>query len=84
MNIKKFEGFFSKSEDKKLKSEDKKLNDIEEKISDAAFSLKSFGTMNTMGSFKNGVKWAIHNLTDEEIKYVRENTDKDDHSFFGF
>ena len=29
-----------------------------------------------------GAKWAIHNLTDDEIK-LRENTDKDDHSFFG-
>jgi len=28
-------------------------------------------------------KWAIHNLTDEEIKYLRENSDKDDHSFLG-
>ena len=32
---------------------------------------------------KDGAKWAIHNLTDEEIKYLRENGDKDDFSFAG-
>ena len=57
--------------------------DIESKIKDAAFSLKSFGTMTKNGAFINGAKWAIHNLTDAEIKHLRENSDSDDHSFFG-
>ena len=57
--------------------------DIESKIKDAAFSLKSFGTMTKNGAFINGAKWAIHNLTDDEIKYMRENTDPEDHSFLG-
>ena len=57
--------------------------DIESKIQDAAFSLKSFGTMTKNAAFINGAKWAIHNLTDAEIKHLRENSDSDDHSFFG-
>ena len=57
--------------------------DIESKIQDAAYSLKSFGTMTKQASFINGAKWAIHNLTDAEIKHMRENSDSDDHSFFG-
>jgi hypothetical protein len=57
--------------------------DIELKIQDAAYSLKSFGTMNKQASFINGAKWAIHNLTDAEIKHMREKSDSDDHSFFG-
>lgn len=71
------EGWFSK------KQKDSKLEDINLKISDAAYSLKTFGTMTKQGSFINGAKWAIHNLTDDEIKYLRENGDKDDFSFFG-
>ncbi len=71
------EGWFSK------KQKDTKLEDINLKISNAAYSLKTFGTMNKQGSFINGAKWAIHNLTDDEIKYLRENGDKDDFSFFG-
>ena len=59
------------------------IEDIESKIKDAAFSLKSFGTMTKNAAFINGAKWAIHNLTDTEIKYMRENSDPDDHSFFG-
>jgi hypothetical protein len=57
--------------------------DIESKIQDAAWSLKSFGTMTKNAAFINGAKWAIHNLTDTEIKYMRENSYPDDHSFFG-
>lgn len=57
--------------------------DIETKIQDAAYSLRGFGTMTKNAAFINGAKWAIHNLTDAEIKHMRENTDPDDHSFFG-
>ena len=60
-----------------------KIEEIELKIQDAAYSLKTFGTMTKQASFINGAKWAIHNLTDEEIKHLRENSDPDDHSFFG-
>ena len=73
------EGWFSKNKDK-----DTKLEEINTKISDAAYSLRSFGSMSKQGSFVNGAKWAIHNLTDEEINYLRENDDKDDFSFLGF
>jgi hypothetical protein len=73
------EGWFSKNRDK-----DTKLEEINTKISDAAYSLRSFGSMSKQGSFVNGAKWAIHNLTDEEISYLRENDDKDDFSFLGF
>ncbi len=59
------------------------IEDIESKIQDAAYSLKSFGTMTKQASFINGAKWAIHNLTDAEIKHMRENSDSDDHSLFG-
>ena len=71
------EGWFSK------KDKDTKLEEINSKISDAAYSLKSFGSMSKQGSFVNGAKWGIHNLTDEEINYLRENDDKDDFSFLG-
>lgn len=57
--------------------------DIETKILDAAYSIKGFGTMTKNSAFINGAKWAIHNLTDVEIKHMRENSDPDDHSFFG-
>ena len=57
--------------------------DIETKIQDAAYSLIGFGTMTKNAAFINGAKWAIHNLTDAEIKHMRENSDPDDHSFFG-
>ena len=57
--------------------------DIESKIKDAAYSLKGFGTMTKNAAFINGAKWVIHNLTDTEIKHLRENLDSDDHSFFG-
>ena len=59
------------------------IEDIESKIKDAAYSLRGFGTMTKNAAFINGAKWAIHNLTDTEIKYMRENSDSDDHSFFG-
>ena len=71
------EGWFSK------KQKDAQLEEINLKISDAAYSLKTFGAMTKQGAFINGAKWAIYNLTDEEIKYLRENGDKDDFSFFG-
>jgi hypothetical protein len=64
-------------------SNSSKIEEIELKIQDAAYSLKTFGTMTKQASFINGAKWAIHNLTDEEIKHLRENSDPDDHSFFG-
>ena len=61
-----------------------KIEEIDSKIVDASFSLKTFGTMTKSGAFINGAKWAIHNLTDDEIRYFRENTDKEDFSFIGF
>lgn len=64
-------------------SNDSKVENIELKIKDAAYSLKSFGTMTKSASFINGAMWAIHNLSDEEIKTLRENTDPEDQSFFG-
>jgi len=64
-------------------SNDINTESIESKIQDAAYSLGSFGTMTKQAAFINGAKWAIQNLTDDEIKLLRENTDKDDHSFFG-
>ena len=64
-------------------SNSSKIEEIELKIQDAAYSLKTFGTMTKQASFINGAKWAIHNLTDAEIKHLRENSDSDDHSFFG-
>jgi hypothetical protein len=77
-NLKRFnESWFSKKEN------NPELETIESKIQDAAYSLKTFGTMTKQASFINGAKWAIHNLTDDEIKYMRENSDSDDHSFFG-
>ena len=71
------EAWFSK------KPKDPKLEEINLKIRDAAYSLKTFGTLNKQGSFINGTKWAIHNLSDEEIKYLRENSSSDYFSFFG-
>jgi hypothetical protein len=71
------ESWFSKKEN------NPELDAIESKIQDAAYSLKSFGSMTKHASFINGAKWAIHNLTDDEIKYMRENTDPEDHSFLG-
>jgi len=59
------------------------IEDIESKIKDAAYSLRGFGTMTKNAAFINGAKWVIHNLTDTEIKHLRENSDSDDHSFFG-
>ena len=59
------------------------IEDIESKIKDAAYSLRGFGTMTKNAAFINGAKWVIHNLTDTEIKHLRENLDSDDHSFFG-
>jgi hypothetical protein len=77
-HLKKYnESWFSKKEN------NPELDAIESKIQDAAYSLKSFGTGNKQASFINGAKWAIHNLTDDEIKYMRENTDPEDHSFLG-
>lgn len=77
-HIKKFnESWFSKKEN------NTELEAIESKIQDAAYSLKTFGSMTKQASFINGVKWAIHNLTNDEIKYMRENTDPEDHSFLG-
>jgi hypothetical protein len=71
------EGLFSR------KDKDEKLEEINNKIKEAAFSLKSFGTFSKLGTFYNGAIWAIHNLTEEEIKYLREHGDRDDFSFFG-
>jgi hypothetical protein len=77
-HLKKFnESWFSKKEN------NSELEAIESKIQDAAYSLKSFGTMTKQAAFINGAKWAIHNLTDDEIKYMRENSESGDHSFFG-
>ena len=59
------------------------IESINDKIQNAAYSLQTFGTLTKQGAFINGAKWAIHNLTDEEIKVFRSNTDKDDFSFFG-
>ena len=71
------EGWFSKDE------ENTPVNAVNSKIKDAAYDLGSFGTMTKQAAFINGAKWAILNLTDDEIKLLRENTDKDDHSLFG-
>jgi len=77
-HLKKFnESWFSKKEN------NPELETIESKIQDAAYSLKTFGTMTKQASFINGAKWVIHNLTDSEIKHMKENSDSDDHSFFG-
>jgi hypothetical protein len=59
------------------------IEDIESKIKDAAYSIRGFGTMTKNAAFINGAKWVIHNLTDAEINHLRENSDSDDHSFFG-
>lgn len=71
------EGFFSDKE------KDEKLESILDKISDAAYSLNTFGTLTKQASFINGAKWAIHNLSNEEIEYLKTKGDKDDFSFFG-
>lgn len=39
--------------------------------------------MTKQAAFINGAKWAIHNLSEEDIKYIRDNGDKDDFSIFG-
>lgn len=79
--IKKFnnfnEGWFSK------KQKDQELEKINDKISEASFSLKTFGTLSKQGAFINGAKWAVFNLTDDEIQYMREKMDKDSFSFIG-
>lgn len=67
-----------------MSSKDSKLQEINNKISNAAYSLKSFAAFNRQGAFVNGAKWAIHNLTEEEIKYLKENSDKEDFSLLGF
>jgi len=54
------------------------------KIKDAAYGLGSFGTMTKQASFINGANWAIQNLTIEEIQWLKQNADPEDHSFFGF
>jgi len=58
--------------------------EINLKISNAAYSMRTFGTFTKQSAFINGAKWAIHNLSEKEIKQIKENTDPDDHSFFGF
>ena len=68
------EGWFSKDE------ENEPVNAVNDKIQDAAYDLGSFGTMTKQAAFINGAKWAIHNLTDDEIKLLRENSDKEDQS----
>lgn len=62
---------------------EERIDSIELKIKDAAYSLKSFGTMTKQASFINGVKLAIHNLSESEIKFMKENSNPNDHSFFG-
>lgn len=62
---------------------DKRLDQIDTKIKEAAYTLRTFGTLTKQASFINGAKWAIHNLTSDEIKYFKDNTNKDDTSFFG-
>lgn len=59
------------------------IEDIETKIQDAAYGLKGFETMTKNDAFINGAKWVIYNLKDAEIKHIRENSDPDNHSFFG-
>jgi hypothetical protein len=71
--IKKFnESWFSR------KPKDEELERINDKISEASLSLKTFGTLSKQGAFVNGAKWAVLNLTDEEIQYLREKMDKDE------
>ena len=62
-------------------SEDKK-EIIETKVMSAAYNILNHGA-GKRSSFMNGVKWAVHNLTQEEIEYIKQNTDKDDLSIFG-
>lgn len=71
------EGIFTRT------SKNKEIEIIEDKILDAAYSLKTFATLNKQGAFINGAKWAVHNLTDDEIKKLRDNIQKDEFSFFG-
>lgn len=59
-----------------------KLMKKNDKIS-AAYSMQSFGAFTKQASFINGAKWAIQNLTKEEIDYLKLKGDKDDFSFFG-
>ena len=69
------EGWFSKKpiEDRSDVGPDMKLKEINLKIKDAAYSLNVLLEMSKSSSFIKGAKWAIHNLTDEEIKYIRKN-----------
>lgn len=77
-HLKKFnEGLFSSDK------EDKRLEKIYDKISDASYSMQTFGTLNKQASFINGAKWVIHNLTTDEIAYIKKHGDKDDQSIFG-
>ena len=62
---------------------DKKLEGIYDKISDASYSMQTFGTFTKQASFINGAKWAIHNLTTDEIDHIKKHGDKDDQSIFG-
>lgn len=89
-HLKKFNeelGPFHMDDEERAEYEKGRINinteDIETKIQDAAYSLRGFSTMTKNAAFINGAKWAIHNLTDAEIKHMRENSDPDDHSFFG-
>lgn len=78
-HLKKFnEGIFSSD-----KKSDDKLEEIYDKISDAAYSMRTFGTFTKQASFVNGAKWAIHNLTPEEIDYIKTHGSDEDHSFLG-
>lgn len=74
------ERFFSK---KTKTPEETRVENIKLKIKDAAYSMQTFGSATKQGSFVNGALWSIHNLSDDDIKFLRDNTDKDDFSFFG-
>lgn len=60
------EGWFSR------RPKDDELEKIKLQIMEAAYSTLSFGTMTKQGSFINGVKWAVNNLTDDQINYLRK------------
>ncbi len=60
------EGWFSR------RPKDDELEKIKLQIMEAAYSMLSFGSMTKQGSFINGVKWAINNLTDDQINYLRK------------
>lgn len=88
-HLKKFnEGLFSSDKGDRYRFGERliirnKLEEIYDKISDAAYSMQTFGTFNKQASFINGAKWAIHNLTSDDIDYIKKHGDKDDQSFFG-